>query len=166
MAMNKKIRPYLLLVVAIVLCAAVLYLDKPGSSRIASEIDSLLFPAFVGDQVEKITIVHLLDGVEITKNGDTWQVSTIETDMSRQMREAAGDTQPAPQSAAVAADPELVREIITLVEKLKVGGVVSHNEHNHNKLQVAGISLQVRMFGKDNHALAYMHVGKQRPDFF
>lgn len=163
---NPRWRSYAYLTGAVLLLLTVLYLEKPGTSRVGSALDTRLFPGFVPQQVERIELEHLLDAVALRRDADRWTVQAIDSKLGQQIRANEKDPSvvPVPDATSLPADAERVGEMLTQVEQLAVGAVVSRNPVQHLKLQVGDLGVQARFYDTGNHLLAHLLVGKQGPD--
>lgn len=164
-------RAYLYLAVAILVSLAIMYLERPDQSRLAAEAPRALFPHLAVDQIARVEIEHLLDGVQLQKTGAEWQVEAKTSPLQAQL-EAPSEKMPEPTAAtdhagtpSFAANTEQVEAMLELLQSLQVGTVASRNPENFDKLQVGKIGTQVRAYAADGNVLAHLIVGKQGPDY-
>lgn len=159
-------RSYGYLAGAVLLLLAVLYWEKPGTTRVGSALDTRLFPGFVPQQVARIELEHLLDAVALRRDGDRWTVQAVDSALGQQIRANEKDPAavPTPDATALSADAPRIGDMLTQVEQLTVGAVASRSAAQHFKLQVNEMGIQARFYDAGNHLLAHLLVGKQGPD--
>lgn len=78
-------RAYLALVVVVLVSLGILYLERPDQRRMEAEAPRPLFPSLAADQVARIEIEHLLDGVQLQKEGAAWQVTAQTSPLQAQL---------------------------------------------------------------------------------
>ncbi|MBI4238999.1 MAG: DUF4340 domain-containing protein [Deltaproteobacteria bacterium] len=168
--MQLKHRPYWYLLFAIAFAGVVLWIERPDRESIRVAESQPLFAGLQSEQIARIEIEQLLDGVQLVRDGTQWMIRPLTSTLKASVTEAeAQPTADAPETVSAApaspADATLIASALETLTKLEVGGVASRNPDAHDKLQVGKLALQVRAFDAAGKALASLRIGGQGPDF-
>ena len=147
-------KAYVVLLIAVVIGAAVLFLQLRHPQNRSMESKPLLTSVHFED-VMSIEVQSPKDGVRLNKLPDAmWQAEPIEA-----------DTKNAPPTTPVVADREKVQKALDVLKNLRAGPAVSRNPEHYAEFELGPSATIVRLFGKEHHLLKQMSVGKMTPDF-
>lgn len=136
-----------------------------------------LLPNFHAEQVAKIEIEQMLDGLVIEKTGDHWEVHQTTTALRDAVRAEAAS--PTPSSTPTAtpielpdldqtsypADAAQMQSAFNALRTSITTGLVARSGAQQDALQVGKLALRVRALDAIGTELVNIRIGKQGPDF-
>ena len=160
-------RSAMILVAALILAALVWLIERPDQNDGSNFSTFVLLPELKGQDVEVIEVKHLINGSKIEKIGDEWQVSDLETEMGKQIREKdeLGVERPVPKKR-FRADSERVSRIIERLKVVEAKSLISNNPEKQKIYQIGPLAKSITLYGSDGKALTTLLVGKNGPEVF
>lgn len=159
--MNK--RPFIYLGIAIAAALAILIIERPERPRVGQSHDDAFMPDFDVSKVVRMEIEQLLDGAELKRIGDDWEVSEWLTQIKKELLEKEGShiTAPSPHTA----DKKRVTGALDALASIKQGVIVSDNPEKQAIYQVDRTGLKLRLYDANEKLIAGLIIGKSGPDF-
>lgn len=139
----------LYLIAAVALAALVLFFEGPFRSRTGDILDQPLLKNFHKDQVTRLEIEQLLQGIQLEKRDGVWQVALLK--------------EPSPEWHK--ANGEKLELGLTSLEELTATSLVGENPERHGFFEVNAAGMQIRAFDADGKKLVHLFVGKTGPGF-
>jgi hypothetical protein len=155
-------RPYIILIVVLLIALFVLLLERPGEFDVGDFKAFKLYSDLKLDKVSKIRIEHLMSGSLLERTDDDWKVSEIKTNISKQLDDDGG----AESSLKFNADREKVDGIIERVRLSEAISLASTNPEKRSTYQVDKLGKRVRFYDDSDKILVDLYIGKNGPDMF
>lgn len=131
----------------VVLAIVILIFENPfGQSEYEKKVETAmpLFPNFTADQVAKIEITATGETTTLSKQNDSWMVTSM-------------DNYPA--------DGEGVAELLSKVTEFKNTQRVSDNPEKQSEFEVDSTGVEAKLMDTNDKVLAHLFVGKTTPGF-
>ena len=160
--MTKKHRPLIYLGIAVLIAAATFIAERPDEPRISDTSARVFVPGYDTADVARVEIEQLLDGAELRRDGDAWQVAGRTTPMKAELlaKEGAG----APAQEWKPADHTRVMSALGSLSGLEEGLSVSANPENQRLYQVDRAGVAVRGYDAQGKLLFDIVIGRNGPD--
>lgn len=157
-------KSYLFLIAAIVFAILVWVIERPDKGDVGDFTPFKLYKSFNKDDVDKIEVSHLISGSVLTKTGDEWQVSEIETEIGKQLKKENEKSKT--DFPKFKADTEKIENVIKKLGDLETTALVSTNPEKQTTYQVAKLGKRVKVYDKSGKVMADLFIGKNGPDMF
>lgn len=159
--MNK--RPFIYLGLAVAFVLIVLFLERPDRPRVGLVDSELVYPEFDMKSVEECSVEQLLNGVDIRRSDDGWEVSRRITPMQSEVYKKENKDLPPP--AWHKADVTRVDTAIANFTDLERGVIVSSNPEKQAQYNLGPVGLKVICKDKNGVEMVNLVIGKNGPDF-
>lgn len=160
-------KAYIFLIAVIIVAAVVWIIERPGDERLSNFKPFRLYPGMNINDVEKIEIENLINGVLLIRIGDTWEVSPLETEMAKNLKSAEkGGEEVNPPPTPAKANEERIKLAIEKLGNLEAGALASTNPEKQAIYQVNTLAQIVTISGRDGNILAKLYIGKLGPDMY
>ena len=160
--MTKKHHPLIYLGIAVLIAAATYIAERPDEPRISDTSAQVFVPGYDTADVARVEIEQLLDGAELRRDGDAWQVAERATPAKSELLAKEGAA--APAQAWKPADHTRVMSALGSLSGLEEGLSVSANPENQRLYQVDRAGVAVRGYDAQGKPLFDIVVGRNGPD--
>lgn len=158
----KSQRSYIHLSVVLIVMALALYANKHRGGRVNDSSSDAIVKGFDTKDIERVVIEQLLDGVQIKRVGDGWQVAMLITDTKKKLLDKENG-QPQPERWFTA-DAERIDNALGSFGGLTKGVLVSTNKDKQALFQVNAMGLKVSGIAEDEKRAFDIIIGKNGPD--
>lgn len=163
----RRRNPLIYLIAVLIVGAIVWLIEKPYQPRQGSVAEISLFENFNVQNVDRIEIEHLLNAVELKREGISWKLSESESAMKKQLNEQdakEGLSNKTPEKVSSDADNEKVTRLLNTIRDLKVKTLVSENPEKQAVMYIGAAGMQIRTYDSGGTILSELIVGKNAPD--
>jgi hypothetical protein len=158
----RRAYPIALLLAAIAIAITVLMIENPMRSRVDDVTGKTFSPGFASDDVERVEISQLINGAELRRDGERWQVSEIVTPIKDELLTKEG--RESPRKRWFRADRSRVTGALGSFGGLPAGVVVSTNRDKQRIYGVEATGLRVKLIGKGGETIEDIIIGRNGPD--
>ncbi len=159
--MKKIPRPYLYLLLALLGTAVVWFIEKPTEEKTGDILNKPLFANLQADQIARIDIQHLLNGVQLKKEGKEWVIAPIKTEMKKNL-EKAEEKNPPPEETEKweKADSEKIQTVLDILMDTRAISLAGDNPEKLGYFEVNPVGERIQFFDKNDKRLEDFYLGK------
>lgn len=158
-------KTYIFLIISIAIAAVIWMVEHPFQSRVDDVTAITFFPELVSDNVQRIEIEQLLNGVVLERTNDGWSVTLFETPLGTELKKS-GQLTGEENSKKYKADASKVTAMLDQLVALKSDTVASDNPEKEALYQVGKIGKNVKGFDSKGKKLFDFSLGKEGPEMF
>lgn len=162
--MKKISRPTLTLIAVCLAAAAVWFWLRPTEEKQGDVLSQTFLPELNAAQVAQIEIEHLMDGVQMKKEGADWKVAPLLTKIKKDFDAATGNPAPFKEEWR-AADAGKIAMSLDVLADTDIISMMGNNPDRHGYFEVNVTAMQVKFFDAAGKKLAHLYLGKAGSGF-
>lgn len=162
--MKKIPRPTLYLIVVCLAAVAVWFWMRPTEEKRGDVLSQTFLPELDAGNVAGIEIEHLMNGVQMKKEGEDWNVSPLLTKLKKDFDSATQNKTDFKEEWRPA-DAGKIGMALDVLADTDIVSMMGNNPLRHGYFEVNVTAMQVKFFDAAGKKLAHLYLGKAGSGF-
>lgn len=152
-------RPTLYLIAACLAAAAVWFWLRPTEEKRGDVLSRAFLPELDAGQVSRIEIEHLMNGVQMKKEGENWKAAPLLTKLKKDY-DAATQNKTNFKEEWLEADAGKISMSLDVLADTDIISMMGNNPDRHGHFEVNVTAMQVKFFDAAGKKLVHLYLGK------